>query len=242
MLTAPGSDPQEEGPQRTGRSRRSPGCLDQHAARMAAALLGDPSVIGRPRPRLSDARVQAEIADELLRFVEARHLADRRHHGERHHHVDARDRHQPLDALVRQRRAGEVALDHLQVLAEPVELAQMPFDREPLVLRHDLIDEPGPAFRPAQIGVRAGRDQMAVQDRLDDVLQPRSLPNDLVAAGDLPAQRLGRLVRDPDLRQEAAGVELRQHAGVDRVGLDLRVRDDTHLLRVGDHHLLHVRG
>ena len=82
---------------------------------------------------------------------------------------------------------------------------------------------------------------MAMQDRLDDVLQPRSLPNDLIAPGDLPAQRLGRLVRNPDFRQEAAGIELRQHAGIDRVRLDLRVRDDAHLLRVGDHHLLHVR-
>ena len=46
---------------------------------------------------------------------------------------------------------------------------------------------------------------------------------------------------DPDFRQEAAGIELRKHAGVDRVGLDLGVRDDAHLLRVGDHHLLHMR-
>ena len=80
---------------------------------------------------------------------------------ERHHHVDAWDRHQPFDALVRQRRAGEIALDHLQVLAEPVELAQMPLDRKPLILRHDLLDKPGPPSRPAQIGVRAGRDQVA---------------------------------------------------------------------------------
>ena len=83
---------------------------------------------------------------------------------------------------------------------------------------------------------------MAVQDRLNDVLQPRPLPNNLIATGDLAAQRLGRLIWDPDFRQEAARVELRQHTGVDCIGLDLRMRDDTHLLRVGDHNLLHVRG
>ena len=38
------------------------------------------------------------------------------------------------------------------------------------------------------------RDQVGVQDRLDDVLQPGSLPDDLVATGDLPAQRLGGIV------------------------------------------------
>lgn len=59
-----------------------------------------------------------------------------------------------LGALVRQRRAGEVALDHLQILAEPIELAQMPLDREPLVFRHDLLDEPSPALRAAR---REGR-------------------------------------------------------------------------------------
>ena len=79
---------------------------------------------------------------------------------------------------------------------------------------------------------------MGMQDGLDDVLQPGALPHDLVATGDLPAQRLGRLVRDPDLGQEATGVELRQHAGVDGVRLDLRMRDKAHLLGVGDHHPL----
>src|SRR3546814_10475176 len=83
-------------------------------------------------------------------------------------------------------------LDYLKILAEPVELAQMPLDGEPLVLRHDLLDQPDPALRPAEVGGRAGRNQMRVQDRLNDVLQPGSLPDDLVAARDLPAPCLGR--------------------------------------------------
>jgi len=82
---------------------------------------------------------------------------------------------------------------------------------------------------------------MRVQDRLDDVLQPGSLPDDLVAARDLPAQCLGRLVGYPHFRQEPARIEPSPDARVDRVGLDLRMRDQTHLFRVCDHDPLHVR-
>jgi DNA invertase Pin-like site-specific DNA recombinase len=38
---------------------------------MSAALLGNPPVISRSRSRLSDARVEAEVTDELLRLLEA---------------------------------------------------------------------------------------------------------------------------------------------------------------------------
>ena len=34
---------------------------------------------------------------------------------------------------------GKVTLDDLEVIAEPVELAQMPFDGKPFVLRQDLV-------------------------------------------------------------------------------------------------------
>ncbi len=57
----------------------------------------------------------------------------------------------------------------------------------------------------------------------------------------LPAQRLCWLVRNPDFWQEAAGIELRQNAGIDRVRLDLGIGDDAHLLRVCDHDFLHVQ-
>lgn len=129
---------------------------------------------------------------------------------------------------------------HTKIVAQSIELAQMPIDCQALVLRHDLVVQPRPTLGAAQVGVRAGRDQVAVKDRLDDVLQTRSLPDDLIAPRHLTAQGLCRLIRDPDLRQEAAGVELRQHAGVDRVRLDLGMGDDVHLLRICDHHLLHM--
>src|SRR6516162_2901941 len=88
----------------------------------------------------------------------------------------------------------------------------MTFDGKPFVLRQDLMEQPCPSARPAQIGVRAGGDQMAVQDRLDDVLQARSLLDDLIAPGHLPAKRLRWLARNPDLRQKAANVELGEDA------------------------------
>lgn len=82
---------------------------------------------------------------------------------------------------------------------------------------------------------------MGVQDRLDDVLQPRALPHDLVAPCDVAAQRLGRFIGDPDLRQKAAGVKLRQDAGIDRVGFDFGASNEIDLLGIGNHHPGHVR-
>ena len=108
-------------------------------------------------------------------------------------------------------------------------------DRILLVGRQRLSEQPSPPFGAEQIGVRAGRHQVRVQDRLDDRLQPRPLTDDLIAARDLPPQRQGALVRHPDLRQEAAGVEPRQHGRVDDIGLDARLGDQTHLARIGDH-------
>lgn len=116
-------------------------------------------------------------------------------------HVDARDRHQPLDPVVRQSRASKIARDDPEVLAKTIKLAQMAFDGQTLVLRRHRVKEPCPSARPAQVGVRTGRDQLAVQDRRDDGLQSRALSDDLVAAGRLPAKRLRWLVRNPDLRR-----------------------------------------
>ena len=84
----------------------------------------------------------------------------------------------------------------------------MPLDGQPLILGQNLLAKPGATLGPAQILMWAGWDQVRMQDRLDDVLQPGALEHNLIAPGHLPAQSLRRLVGDPDLWQEAAGIEL----------------------------------
>ena len=41
-------------------------------------------------------RVKAKVTHQLLRLLEASHVADRGHDGESHHHVDPWDCHQAL--------------------------------------------------------------------------------------------------------------------------------------------------
>ena len=66
VLAATRCDPLVEGSQWSWRARGRPCCLDQHAARMATALLGDAAMISWSLARLAHARVEAEIGDKLL--------------------------------------------------------------------------------------------------------------------------------------------------------------------------------
>ena len=104
-------------------------------AGMAAADLADPAVLGEPEPGLPDTRVEPEVAHQLLRAGEAADVADRRDEPGRDRDVDAGDREQPLDRRVIDRRASrDLAVEHVEILAEPVQLAQVPLDRGPLVV------------------------------------------------------------------------------------------------------------
>ena len=104
-----------------------------------------------------------------------------------------------------------------------------------------LVGQPAAALDPEQVGGRAARDQVAVQDRLHLVLQPGALADDVRAAGDLAAQRLRVLVGHPHRRQVVRGQQLAEHRGVDLVGLDLRLGDRPGLHRVRHHHPRHPR-
>lgn len=79
---------------------------------------------------------------------------------------------------------------------------------------------------------------MRVQDRLDKVLEP----HELRPADNLSPHCQGHRIRYPDLRQEAARIQLRQYRGIDRVGLDLGMCNHSHLLRIDDHDTVNMRG
>jgi hypothetical protein len=134
VLATTRADPQEEGAQRPRRPCRRPGGLNQHATSMATALFGDPAVVDRSWSRLPDARVQAEVTDQVPRSRETPDVADRGQHPERDHHVDARNRHQPLAVLISQGVAREVALDHAQIIAQVIIRPHLPLDRKTLIL------------------------------------------------------------------------------------------------------------
>ena len=48
--------------------------------------------------------------------------------------------------VVGKSRTRQVTLDDRQILTEPIEFTQMPLDSEALVLRQDLLAEPGSSF------------------------------------------------------------------------------------------------
>src|SRR5271166_342524 len=88
--------------------------------------------------------------------------------------------------------------------------------------------------------MRAGRDQMGMQDRMNLVLDPRAVPNNLVAPRHQPSQALGIGVGQPDLGQEISRPQRGQYAGIDLVRLDVRMGDRLDLQRIGHDHARHV--
>jgi hypothetical protein len=80
-----------------------------------------------------------------------------------------------------------------------------------------------------------------MQHAVNTVLHPRHLLNDLRPLRHKAPERLSGRIRHPDLGQEAAGMQLRQHGRVDLVSFDLGMGDRAHLQRIGDHHPPHKR-
>ena len=57
-----------------------------------------------------------------------------------------------------------------------MEFAQMPLDRELLIIRHWLVHQPGATADVEQIGVRTLRNQVRVQNRMHLILDPGPMP------------------------------------------------------------------
>jgi len=62
-----------------------------------------------------------------------------------------------------------------------------------------------------------------MQDRVHLVLDPRAVPDNLVAPRDQPPEPFGVGIGQPDLRQKIGGPQRRQHTRVDLVGFDVGV-------------------
>jgi hypothetical protein len=203
--------------------------------------LADVPVLCRLKARLSNSRVQPEVAHQLRGRCKARDIPDSRKQTDRHDAVHARDRQQPLQLIVMENRLAEKPVDRVEVLAETVKFPQALFDCQPLVHGQRLLGQPYPALAPKEVCGWALRDQVRGQDRVDLVLQSRAMANDLRPPRNLATKRLRAIVGHPHLRQEAAGVQLCQDGGVNLVGFDTSFGDEPHRHRVGNDDLGNVR-
>jgi len=116
-----------------------------------------------------------------------------------------------------------------------VQLTQQRPCRLALISGQSLLVKPAAALDAEQVCGGAARHEVAMQDRLDLVLQPGALAHEMRAASDLAAARLRVLVSDPHPGQVVGGQQLREDLRVDLVGLDLRLGDRPGLLRVAHH-------
>lgn len=201
-----------------------------------------PPVISGALARLARARVQSKVADQLGWIVKAPHIADGGRDAGCDGHIDAGQCHQASDGRVSHSHFGNIGLYVLEGPFDEINLGQVPLNGSPFIIRKSLGSNPLPPAYAGQVAVRARRDQMGMQDRLDEVLQPYSLADQLGASGHLSSKGECCFVGNPDFRQEARCIEFGQHRSIDRIGLDLGMRDQSHLLRVGDDDAIEVGG
>ena len=195
----------------------------------------------RADARLADLGVQAEVADQLARLVEAADVADGGDERRRGHQAHPGHGHQSLDRLGAERVLGDRALEDRDLAVEEVDLAQAPVDGLALVAGQLERGQPRAAPSPERVAHRWAALERAHQHGMDLVLATRALPDELRAARQAPAQRPRLLVRQPAAVQQPGGEQPRQRARVAAVGLDLRLGDRPQLRPSGDDDSRHVR-
>ena len=195
----------------------------------------------RPSPGLPNPRVEPHIAHQLLWRSKTVDVADCRDQAGRDRDIDTGDGDQPRHPRIADDALRDLAVEQQEILCQAIELAHMPLNGRRLVFGKRLPGQPVPTTPVEQVGMRARRDQVRVEDGMHLVLDPRAMPDDLVAPRHPTPQPLGRRVGCPDLGQIAGCMQLRQNAGVDLVGLHLRKGDGLHLQRIGDDRPSHER-
>jgi hypothetical protein len=127
---------------------------------------------------------------------------------------------------------GDGALEDRDLAVEEVDLAQAPVDGLALVIGQRERGQPRAAASPECVAHRRAALEGAHQHRVDLVLGTGALSDELRAAGQAPAQRPRRLIRQPAAAQQPGGEKPRQRARVAAVGLDLRLGDPRSSVRV----------
>src|SRR5436190_18338772 len=188
VAAAAGGDPLVEGAQRAGCAGGVPGRFDEHVPGLARPLLADSAVSGGLAARLVDARVEAEVADQLPRTWEAADVADRGEQRGGGDEVDARQGEQPTHLLRIEHLLGERPLDQGDLCVEEGDLAQAGRDRLLLIGWQLLRGEPAPSAYPEEVAHRWLALQVADQRRVHLVLGPCALPDQLGPRRDPPAQ------------------------------------------------------
>ncbi len=151
----------------------------------------------------------------------------------------AGDRHEAADLRGFECRAGQGALDHGELAADEVQLAEGGLGGGPLMTwqrRQGLNFEPAPASFTEEIAAGVAKHQITVQDAMHAVLESHLLLHEAGAVGHLLAEDLGLVVRDPDVREPSAGQQPHQDLGIHLVGLNLGFSYGAGAKRVGDYH------
>jgi hypothetical protein len=190
---------------------------------------------------LPDARVDPEIADQLLGGREAVDVPDRGDQGRGGRDVDPGDRHQPFDLGALEGLLGELAVDVRDLGGEEIDLAQARLDGVALVAGEFELGEPPAAAFTEQVTHRRAAFQVVHEHGGDLVLRAGPLTHQLRPPGGESAQHTRALIADPHPRNEIRGEQLGECASVELVVLDLRVADRADVHRVRDHHLAHER-
>ena len=152
---------------------------------------------------LADARVEAEVADQLARRGEAADVADRGHEGRRRLHVDAGDGHQPQQLRPGERLLGDLAIERGDLGVEEVDLAQTAIEGQPLVDRQLQPGQPAAAALAERVGNRRPLAQVAGEHAMRLVLRPCAGTHQPLTPVGQPPQRPRPLVRRPHLVEQA---------------------------------------
>ena len=96
----------------------------------------------RMRSRLPNARIEPEVAHQLLRRRKATDISNRGNQADRHGGIDTVDAEQALDLLILEHCLTEIPIHNLEVLSQAIKLSQPLLDGKPLIQRQRLFLQP----------------------------------------------------------------------------------------------------